>query len=70
MGRVNIGSPQEAEAMPYIIAAAFILLGGALSFGMAGKKLKRRRRPKQTALPDPVQGGQVEETEAPESGKE
>jgi hypothetical protein len=30
--------------MPYIIAAAFIIIGGALSFGMAGKKLKRPKR--------------------------
>ena len=32
--------------MPYLIAAAFILIGGALSFGMAGRKLKRRKRRK------------------------
>jgi hypothetical protein len=34
----------EGRAMPYIIAAAFIIIGGALSFGMAGKKLKRPKR--------------------------
>ncbi len=43
--------------MPYLIAAAFILLGGALSFGMAGRKLKRRKRRKQKPLPDDGKGG-------------
>jgi hypothetical protein len=46
--------------MPYIIAAAFILLGGALSFGMAGRKLKRRRRRKPAPLPEENQGGRQE----------
>jgi len=30
--------------MPVVIIAALILLGGALSFGMPGRKLRRRKR--------------------------
>jgi hypothetical protein len=41
--------------MPYLIAAALILFGGALSFGMAGKKLKRPKRWKRRKAPSEEQ---------------
>jgi hypothetical protein len=45
--------------MPYFLAAAVIILGGALSFGMTGMKLKRpkRRRPQvTTGTANPARG--------------
>jgi hypothetical protein len=43
--------------MPFLIAAAAFVLIGALSFGMAGIKLKRPKRRKQKTLPDESQEG-------------